>query len=282
MPLPELQAWFMTVMTAPGGVERGEALAAQRHGWRLGDVLAHGHGPAPAARMRIYADGYALRLLDCLRADYPLSCKLLGDDLFQFFARAYIARHPPASPSLYDLGAGFAGFLAGSQAGSDDAALRLPVALARLERARIEAGRAPGLEGGAGATPVVSTLDILMGHDPLLRAPSCLRLLELETPVLAYAESLATANEPPPAPEPRRSLVAVTRKAYRIGMAELADWQYHFLAALAAAGPEGATAGAAGDAAARQAGVPMEQVRDGLLAWLPAALAAGLLAPLDD
>lgn len=277
MSLPDLQSWFMTVVTAPGGLARGEALAAELHGWRLADVVAQGHGAPPASRMRVYADGYAWRLLDCLRADFPLLCKLLGDDLFGFFARAYFDRHPPSSPSLYDLGAGFAGFLAASQVGAADAAMLLPVALARLERARLEAGRAPGLEGEGGAAPALPTLGLLMGQDPRLHTPPCVRLLELDTPVLAYADALAAGAAPPPAPEPRRSLVAVSRKAYRIGTVELDEWQHAFLSVLVLAGQAGETASTCVGAAAARTGASMEEVQGGLLTWLPGALAAGLL-----
>ncbi|WP_426343257.1 putative DNA-binding domain-containing protein [Pseudoduganella sp. R-32] len=282
MSLPDLQAWFLTVMTSPGGVEQGQALALQRHGWRLDDVIAHGHGAAPAARMRIYADGYVLRLLDCLRADYPLVHKLLGEDLFSFFARGYIWRHPPSTTSLYDLGAGFAGFLAASQAGQGaDGALRLPVALAQLERACTEAGRAPGLEAaGRAAGQAVSPLDWLMGGDPLLRTPACLRLLDLDVPALDYARALLAADDVPPAPARARSLLTVTRMAFRVGMKELQEWQYHFLARLVAAGPEGMLASQCLPLAARHADLSEHDMRVNLLAWLPGALAAGLIHSL--
>lgn len=278
MSLPELQAWFMTVMTAPGGLAHSQALAAQRHGLLPDQVLAPGPGASPAARMRVYADGYVLRLLDCLRADYPLLCKLLGDELFQFFARSYLGCHPPAAPSLYELGAGFADFLAASQAGQGGDALQLPVALARLERARIEAGRAPGTEHDAGAL-ALSPLDLLIGHDLWLRAPGCLRLLMLETPILAYAESLAADRDPPPVPAPRSSLVAVTRKSYRIATVELSAWQYHLLSQLAEAGPGGAPVGSCLISVAQRADVTVDEVQAGLMTWLPGALAKGVLAP---
>lgn len=279
MSLPELQDWFLTVMTSPGGVEQGQSLALQRHGWRLDDVIAHGHGAAPAARMRIYADGYVLRLVDCLQTDYPLLHKLLGEDMFSFFARAYIWHHPPSTTSLYDLGAGFAGFLAASQAGQGaDGALQLPVALARLERARVEAGRAPGLEtAGHAAGRAVSPLDLLMGCDPWLRTPACLRLLDLDVPALAYARALAAGDGIPPAPALARSLLAVTRMAFRVGMMELEEWQYHFLAQLLASGPDGMVASQSLALAARHADLSEHEMQASLLAWLPGALAAGLV-----
>ncbi|PMQ14470.1 putative DNA-binding domain-containing protein [Janthinobacterium sp. AD80] len=64
-PLAQVQKWFLTAMTAPGGAARGVQLAGQRHGLQAPEVLKD------AARLHIYADGYVLRLLECLQADYP-------------------------------------------------------------------------------------------------------------------------------------------------------------------------------------------------------------------
>lgn len=176
-------------------------------------------------------------------------------------------------------GAGFAGFLAASQAGQGaDGALQLPVALAQLERACTEAGRAPGLEAaGRTARQAVSPLDLLMGCDPLLRTPACLRLLDLDVPVLDYARALLAADDVPAAPARARSLLAVTRMAFRVGMMELQEWQYHFLARLVAAGPEGMLASQCLPLAVRHADLSEHDMRTKLLAWLPGALAAGLV-----
>src|SRR5262249_40950505 len=114
-PLSRIQSWLMTVMTSAGGVEAGIHVAKERFGLDVDGMIAHGRGPAPATRLNIYATGYVMRLLECLRADFPALRHLMGDALFDFFAKSYIWTHPSSSPSLFDLGAGFPDFLGQTQ-----------------------------------------------------------------------------------------------------------------------------------------------------------------------
>lgn len=278
--LPELQNWFLTMMTAPGGVGHGAALVAGRAGLRLDEVVAHTHGAAPETRMHIYAHGYVLRLLDCLRADYPLLLKVMGEPLFTFFAKAYVWHHPSTSPSLYDLGAGFPAFLSNSQAGQsqDDGLLLLPVELARLERARTEAGRARGLERGGAARPVaVHPLALMLGQDMTLCAPPCLRLLELALPLLPFVDTLSADDTVPPAPQAQRSHVAVTRMHYRVRAHALEPWQFHFLQAVVEQGGAGTSAQLCAQRAAERMGQPVEHLMVQMMLWLPSAALTGLV-----
>lgn len=278
--LHELQDWFLTVMTAPGGVGRGAALAAGRHGWRLDEVVAHAHGAAPDIRMHIYADGYVLRLLDCLRADYPMLLKVMGDPLFTFFAKAYVWRHPSTSPSLYDLGAGFAAFLADSQGGlgADDGLLQLPIELARLERARTEAGRAPGLErGGAARSAFQHPLALMLGQNLTLSAPPCLRLLDLALPLLPFVDALGADGTVPPAPQPQRSHVGVTRMRYRVRAYTLEAWQFHLLQVLVEQEGRGTPSQRCVERAAERAGLAADHLAVQTMLWLPTAAACGLV-----
>ncbi|WP_052140545.1 DNA-binding domain-containing protein [Janthinobacterium lividum] len=274
-PLAQLQAWFLTAMTAPGGAARGVQLASERHGLTQEQVLKTVRGgPAP---LHIHADGYVQRLLECLQADYPVLRKVMGDELFAFFARAYVWRHPSASATLYDLGAGFADFLAGSQhaAGAQGAALRFPVELAQLERARSEAGRAPGLEKLA--PPMLPCgLDLLLGNAPAWRLAPCTRLLALSFPLCTYWQQAQAAPDDavPAQPGARSAFVAISRMHYRLAMQELQPWQFYCLQALAGGAPLAQCAGQAARASGR---APDEVLADAML-WLPLAAAAGLVA----
>ena len=273
-PLAQLQAWFLTAMMAPGGAARGAQLASERHGLTQEQVLKRARGaPAP---LHIHADGYVQRLLECLQADYPVLRKVMGDALFAFFARAYIWRHPSASPTLYDLGGGFADFLAASQgaAAAQGPALRFPVELARLERARSEAGRARGLEK---RTPSVlpSGLDLLLGQMQEWRLSPCTRLLAVSFPLCAFwhAAQAARGDAMPAPPEPAPGYVAITRLRYRITMHDLQPWQYFWLQALAA----GASLPACAQGAAEASGRPQDELLADAMLWLPMAAAAGLI-----
>jgi hypothetical protein len=64
----------------------------------------------PAEQVDIYRRQFWLRHLDALAEDYPGTKYLLGEDAFEAFCRAYLASHPPNSPSLRDLGNCVIGF----------------------------------------------------------------------------------------------------------------------------------------------------------------------------
>jgi hypothetical protein len=275
-PLSEVQAWFMTAMLTPGGVQRGLALASARHGLAEHEVLRTPAGSG--SRLHVYADGYVLRLLECMRADYPVLCKVLGRELFDFFAKAYVWRHPSRSPTLYDLGAGFADFLAQSQpadASAEDAQrFAFPAQLARLERALAEASRAPGLEGAAAGT--VDALPLLSGAEATVVLAPCTRLLASSFALPAYWQQVAgAAEDAPPAPMPaaETTYIAIGRQHYRVGMHVLAPWQFHFLQAAAARAPARQCA----LEAARACGLPARRVLADALLWLPLAGAAALV-----
>lgn len=279
--LPELQAWFLTVMTAPGGVAQGQALAATASSLQLDALVAHQRNIAPATRMHVYAQGYVLRLLECLRADYPWLHRVMGEELFSFFARAYLWHYPSRSPTLYDLGARFADFLAESQARqpNDDGLLDLPVALARLERARSEAGRAVGLEQALASTNDADPLvTLLTGRHMQYHAPHCLRLLEIELALLPFVQALAQDQGVPPTPPRERCWIAVTRQHYRVRMHALASWQYQCLMLLTQQPGRTMSASACACALAQERGDSVDTMLAELLVWVPAACAGGLLS----
>lgn len=273
-PLAQLQAWFLTAMTAPGGAARGAELAQQRYGLAQGDVLKDAGNRQ--ARLHIYAEGYVQRLLECLQADFPVLRKTIGAELFDFFARAYVWRHPSRSPTLYDLGGGFADFLAASQPPGSAGLLQFPIELARLERARSEAGRAPGLEKHPQSP--MHEIGWLLGEDAGINLAPCTRLLAPSFPVQAFWREAQAAQdgELPPQPEPGASYVAIARLHYRLAMHSLLPWQFHLLQAARQrpASPLHQCAAQAADAC----GLPRDEVLADAMLWLPLAAGAGLLA----
>ncbi|NIF98514.1 DUF2063 domain-containing protein, partial [Burkholderia sp. Ax-1720] len=113
--LPAIQHWMQAATTHPGGLGAGLAQARALHGAGIERVIATAAGVDPRARLAVYADGYWMRLIACLEAEFPALLRLLGPSLFRFFARAYLARHPSRSPTLHTLGAEFPAFLLRSQ-----------------------------------------------------------------------------------------------------------------------------------------------------------------------
>src|ERR1700722_3025480 len=139
--LADLQAWLQGRITA-GVWDLPEDPAV---GPLAAEVVAGEGLLAPRARLAIYAKSYVLRLAECLRAEFPVLAAMVGPEVFNLFAGAYLGAHPSRSASLYDLGAGFADYLAATRPpGADGPLAALPADLARLERAIAECGRAAG------------------------------------------------------------------------------------------------------------------------------------------
>ncbi|MBX3653735.1 MAG: putative DNA-binding domain-containing protein [Ramlibacter sp.] len=68
-------------------------------------------GVGAARRLGIYADGYRLRLIEALEADYPAVRHVAGETSFERWARGFIDDHPSRHPNLRWYGADFAGWL---------------------------------------------------------------------------------------------------------------------------------------------------------------------------
>ena len=280
--LSQLQAWFLTTITTPGGVQAGLARARAAHGYEAQEVLRPGR--ADGMRLPIYANGYVQRLLECLREEFPLLRQHLGAELFDFFAQGYIARHPSTSTTLYDLGRSFPDFLARSRpagvSAEDAALLAFPLDLARLERALSEAALAEGLEKQPATFDV---LDLMWAPDATVCLAPCTRLLALSFPMEAFwalravdnADQANQANHALPAVPPHApSFAAIGRRHYRVDMHVLQPWQYYFLLA---ASSETSLHHCATQAA-KATGVPTGRVLADALLWLPQASAAALLS----
>ncbi|MET0621471.1 MAG: DNA-binding domain-containing protein [Pyrinomonadaceae bacterium] len=271
-----LQHWMKTVVTERGGLEEKLEAAALRHGLRAEDVVAERRGLSARERLGVYAGGYVLRLLECMRADFPALRGFVGDTVFDAFAKAYVITRPPGSPSLYDLGADFPRFLeetkpAGEGLGEElHAMLDLPPELARLERARAEVMRAPGTEGEPAAT-TPSTFEVF-GEGLTLHATPCLRLLELKFPLVDFLRKSDGGARPEP-PAPRATFAALGRADYRVRVAEVEPWQFAFLKACEAPAP----LYAAVRAAARGVGSEPSRVLAEAALWLPVAFESGFL-----
>jgi hypothetical protein len=225
----------------------------------------------PEGRFAIYAGGYRSRLTETLRDEYPALRLLVGDTVFDLFAKSYIAARAPRHFSLYDYGAGFADHLEATRPKEGGGPLAaLPAAVARLERARAEVQRAEGLERGPGL-PLMADCALLPGLR--LKLPDSVRLLRLGFDLLPLVEA-ADQGGKAVVPEPRESLIAVARSLYRVRLHRLEPWH---LAWLEAIGAEGAEVHEAAAAAARSSGRDGGAVLADLVLWLPAAASLGLV-----
>jgi hypothetical protein len=91
-------------------------------------------------RFAVYRNNVAVALTDALQANFPATCRLVGEEFFRAMASAYARLEPPRPPILLDYGDGFADFIAAS---AQAAPLPYLADVARIERAWTEAYQAP-------------------------------------------------------------------------------------------------------------------------------------------
>jgi len=268
-----LQHWMKTVVVERGDLREKLDAAARRHGLSAEDVVAEKRDLSAHERLAIYTGGYVLRLLECMRADFPVLRGFVGESVFDAFAKAYIITMPPSSHSLYDLGADFPRFLEETKPTNwalDDSInimLDLPPELARIERARAEVMRARGTEDDPPAAEPLSPFAVF-DEDLTIQTTACLRLLELKFPL---AEFLRSSDIELPAP--RISFVAIGRSNYRVHVEEISLWQFAFLKACEHSTPSYPAV----QVAALESGREPGQVLADVAVWLPVAFALGFL-----
>src|SRR5690349_16179064 len=272
-----LEHWMKTVITERGGLGEKLDAATRAHGLRIEDVVAKKRDLSAWDRLAVYTGGYVMRLLECMRADFPVLRGFVGDSVFDAFAKAYVITMPPASYSLYDLGANFARFLDETKPKNlalDDgisAMIDLPPELARLERARAEVMRARGTENDPPETEPLSPFAVL-SEGLTLQATPCLRLLEMKFPLVDFLKRSDMGQRIEP-PAPRTSFVAVGRSNYRIHVEEISLWQFAFLRACDLP----TSSYPAVQVAAHESGRGLGQVLAEIAVWLPIAFELGFL-----
>lgn len=224
-----------TVVTERGSLREKLDAATRLHRLRAEEVVAESRGLSAHERLAVYTSGYVLRLLECMRADFPVLRSFVGDSVFDAFAKAYLITQPPCSPSLYDLGADFPKFLEETKPvrerfdAETGAMLDLPPELARIERARAEVMRARGTEDDPPAAEPLSPFAVF-GEELMLQATPCLRLLEMKFPLVDFLRRSDIGERPEP-PAPQDSFVAVGRSNYRLHVEQISLWQFAFLRA---------------------------------------------------
>jgi hypothetical protein len=239
------------------------------------DRIVESNRLTAADRIGIYARGYALRLIECLRAEYPVLRRWVGEQVFDLFAFGYIRAHNSDSYTLYDYGAGFADHLAACRppdAGADSAEAALS-ALARVERARATATRAYGVERDPPASAVDAVSALLLQPDGRYELPDSVRLLRCDFDVSAMFKALEDDQDPQTPPYAATPII-VARRRYRV--------QVHkpdpvLMAWLEALGEAGGDLRAAATLAAERLGEPLGRVLAELCVRLPSATDMGMV-----
>ncbi|KAA9338980.1 HvfC/BufC N-terminal domain-containing protein [Adhaeribacter soli] len=229
--LNTLQKWLTSIIIRPGKLQDKVRMADRHYALNHAALVDASPNLSSEDKIGIYARGYVLRLMECLEAEFPALQHLLGNELFESFARAYLVQLPPNSTDLYDLGYKFSAFLQASQkklSKAEATLYALPVELAKYERALAEVSRLPGLEGKSKETGSFGFLGLLNTN---FQTAPCLKLLQLQFPLIDYVNEFQLGVNIP-APEPKESFALICRKNYAITLQYLEDWQWHFLQSL--------------------------------------------------
>ncbi|MFZ1678259.1 MAG: DNA-binding domain-containing protein [Saprospiraceae bacterium] len=272
--LNTLQKWLTSIIIRPGDLKYKIEVADKKFQLNHTNVIRENDLLTSEEQINIYSRGYVLRLMECMRADYPVLQKHLGSELFETFVKAYLIHHPPESYSLYELGRDFPDFLEASRPDRLDKQIMfdLPVAIARLERARVEVYRSKGTEM-TGTNMVSHQPFFLLFQSEKFCITDCLRLLLLPFPLIEFFKIAEKGNQPS-IPNARDSYVALSRKNYTVTMHELEAWQWHFLNFL----EETTDQSEAVKKTSMTTGIPEETLLAELMLWLPVAIENAYIA----
>ncbi|MDP4489358.1 DNA-binding domain-containing protein [Pseudoalteromonas piscicida] len=232
--LTQTQQWLSTVLMVRGDLPQKLNTAANPHGLTLHDCVKSNKTLGAMRRVDIYAAGYVMRLVECLRGEFALLCQFMGDEVFDTFAKAFIVTLPSESWTLHQLGSRFADFLANTKPSGDfnahqQAMFSLPSELAKFERAKALALLKPGPETEQ-STALINEIELLCGiaEDFVISVPESVQLIQSDYPLPPLIIQLEQAK-PYTLPTPEQTHIAISRQQYRIKMNVLNDWQANLL-----------------------------------------------------
>ncbi len=217
--LQNTQEWMQNALTHPRSALKEDVDTRLKSSSRL----------SATERLAIYQRSYISRLRLCLAEQFPASRNALGADLFDQFARVYLASEPSDSYTLHELGRRFPAFLQATRPDRDtpedrqEAWANFMVDLASYERTLFILFDAPGHEGKA--WPTAATPDSALVLQP------CFHIGAYRFPVANYYHSVSDQSKPRLPPR-KESYVAITRYDYITSSYPLTKVHYLFLQAL--------------------------------------------------
>ncbi len=224
--LEELQHLMQTAIQHP-----------QRVRGTFHNIINTSYGIGADQRLAIYQRGYILRLLECMRAEYPQLIKAFSADWFDTMAQHYLASHPSSSTNLNDLGARFPDFLQqdrpDKQESVQDDAFDFLISLATLERFRTETSRGKGSENAD--FNQFSLLETQPLDSLKIELAPNLRLLKSPFQLVDYLTQLNqsdNANNSSPELIKQTQHIAICRENYRTQYFIVKPWQFDLLVLL--------------------------------------------------
>ena len=173
--LDGLQQWLQNTLISPGTTANEETEKYLKPSPQLN----------AAQRLGIYQRSYYLRLLQCMREQFPALCHALGQQLFTDFAHEYLQAYPSESYTLYELGRRLPDYLEQTRPDKDkpphsrESWIDFMVDLSNFERQLFVLFDALGYEG---QQPLADEST----PDHLLQLQPCLALGDYRFPVASY------------------------------------------------------------------------------------------------
>ena len=107
------------------------------------DALTSHTGPRPQKRFAVYRNNVVVSLVNALRAKFPATERIVGEEFFAGMARIFVMAHPPRAKILHIYGDDFGDFIAAFEPAAE---LPYLADVARLEAARTRAYHAEDAE----------------------------------------------------------------------------------------------------------------------------------------
>jgi hypothetical protein len=167
--LAELQAWFGDAISRPLPSEYPAnplAVSAPGIGPEAHERVRAKGGLDGFGRLGIYNQQYWFRLISIMQSDYTCAIHLMGLRPFNDWAVRYLTAHPPASPFLAELDAGFPAFLEAGYHGPHRQAVLQAIAYERALSKAFDAaeGKPLSSSGPAGAGDLLAARLRLAPH----------------------------------------------------------------------------------------------------------------------
>ncbi len=231
-------------------------------------------------RLGVYAEGYQLRLLECMRAEYACLDALLSRELFDRFALNYLNARPSTSYTLFDLGGEFALFLANTrppvpEEDEQQIAMKMPEQLAQLERYRVMSIRGKGSERSE--IPPLDATMLLFQPNYLFKRTDTSFVMETDfdfAPVIEAVEN----DQQPDFPEQKSQHLLIYRQGYRVKLMPLEPWKALFLQSCDGHYPWQAQQHLVSEQLQLSGGDLLSQ----LMTWLPQMVSMGVLELVQD
>jgi hypothetical protein len=269
--LRDIQVWMVSAITGP----EADASAAD-----VERQVTAGPRLSAADRFDIYRSGYHARLFECLLDDYPVLAAMLGHECFEALCRAYVDRHPSASPNLNGFGRHMAAFCREAKLDAFPTFDGLRVfasELAALEWALVEV-----LHAETAAPLEITALQALPPEawaTARFIKNEAIRVFRFEYPVNAVFIANRIDEVVPEVPAPSPNAVAVYRKDMQLWRMELTPAMLGVLEPLLA----GKTLGEALEAIEAEATVPdvLAQTGANLMVWFREWVDAGFFTRIE-